>query len=81
LLNVRHGYGIFRWASGSVYYGQWKENNRDGYGYFKEANGSEYYGPWKNHTRWGDAVVNVDGQYYTRKYEEDKIISSTKMNG
>jgi hypothetical protein len=56
-----HGYGIYRWRDGRVYYGEWKENKHDGYGYYKDARGSEYYGPWKNHTRWGDAVQNENG--------------------
>ena len=77
----KQGYGIYRWADGDVYHGQWKENNKDGYGYKRDANGTEYYGQWKGDKRQGDAVVNVDGQYYTRKYEDNKLISSTKMNG
>jgi hypothetical protein len=75
-----HGYGIFRWASGEVYYGQRKENKKEGYAYWKASNGTEYYGQWKNGKRNGDAVLIENGQLYSCKYEEDKIITKTKYN-
>jgi hypothetical protein len=56
-----HGYGIYRWADGRVYYGEWKEDKHDGYGYTKYPDGKEYFGPWKNHTTWGDAVQYENG--------------------
>ena len=40
----KHGYGIHRWASGAVFYGQYKENNHEGLGYMKNDDGTEYYG-------------------------------------
>ena len=43
-----HGYGIYRWPDGPVYYGQWKQDKRDGYGYDRNVDGIEYYGQYKD---------------------------------
>jgi hypothetical protein len=56
-----HGYGIYRWPDGGVYYGQWKEDKKDGYGYKKSTDGTEYYGQWKNNKLHGDAVQIENG--------------------
>ena len=53
---VRHGYGIYRWADGGIYYGLFKENSENGYGYKRFNDGSEYYGQWKNSLRSGEGI-------------------------
>jgi len=52
----RHGYGIFKWPSGTEFLGQWKLNKREGFGYHRWANGEEYYGEFKEDTLWGKGV-------------------------
>ncbi len=43
--NVKHGYGVYRWASGNTYVGQWAENRREGkIGELHWANGDKYSG-------------------------------------
>ncbi len=46
--NQIEGYGIHKWADGTVYYGEWKENTQDGYGYKIYPDGTERFGQWKN---------------------------------
>jgi hypothetical protein len=70
-----HGYGIYKLPDGIEYYGQFIENKKDGYGYWKGSNGIDDYSQWKNGKRNGDAVLIENGQLYSCKYQEDKIIT------
>ena len=74
-----HGYGIYRWANGGVYYGEWKEGNHDGRGYQRRADGNEYCGEWKNHMPHGEGVLKENGQLYRVKYDEGTIISRSEL--
>lgn len=48
-----HGSGIYYWAKGDRYEGDWKNDKRDGYGIQYNADGSVWFkGQWKN----GDPV-------------------------
>ena len=76
----KHGYGIYRWADGNVYYGEYKQNYREGQGYYKQPNGDEYCGEWKNHKKWGEGVIKENGQLYRDKYEADIRISRSKIS-
>jgi hypothetical protein len=38
----KHGYGIFQWASGNSYKGEYKDDERDGYGEMKWTDASIY---------------------------------------
>ena len=40
------GYGVFQWASGNVYKGEYKNDERDGYGEMYWTDGSCYQGEW-----------------------------------
>ena len=74
-----HGYGIYRWADGSVYYGERKQNNKDGQGYQRWANGIEYNGEWKNDMQHGEGVLKENGQLYSIKNDEGKLISYSEL--
>ena len=62
--DVKHGYGIYRWANGDVYYGEYKQKQREGQGYKKWPNGNEYCGEYKNDMKQGDGVKKENGQLY-----------------
>ena len=47
------GYGTYYYPDGSVYRGEWKNNQHDGNGVFEFANGTRYEGTWKNHLMQG----------------------------
>ena len=44
-----HGRGVFKFANGDMYDGDWKDNYMHGRGFFKYADGSSYEGEWKDH--------------------------------
>jgi hypothetical protein len=78
--DVMHGYGIYRWADGSVYYGEYKYDNQDGYGYRKwSGSGNEYCGEWKNSMLWGEGIVKYQGKLYRDKYEKNNLISRSEL--
>ena len=35
-----HGYGIYKWKSGNIYEGEWKDNKYNGKGIYKWKNGN-----------------------------------------
>lgn len=39
-----HGYGVFRWASGRVYMGNWVGDMKNGIGRLSFKGGNEYQG-------------------------------------
>lgn len=41
-----HGKGIFKWANGNRYEGDYKEDKKDGTGIFYFADGKVYKGSW-----------------------------------
>lgn len=45
---MRHGLGIFYYANGSTYEGEWFENRKHGYAVFVNENGQAMYGFYKN---------------------------------
>eukprot|EP00826_Nyctotherus_ovalis_P065096 TRINITY_DN9560_c0_g1_i1.p1 TRINITY_DN9560_c0_g1~~TRINITY_DN9560_c0_g1_i1.p1 ORF type:complete len:260 (+),score=48.02 TRINITY_DN9560_c0_g1_i1:250-1029(+) len=42
----KHGFGIFKWATGNIYRGQYKADEREGIGEMKWTDGSIYIGEW-----------------------------------
>jgi hypothetical protein len=79
LNGLKHGYGIYRWANGDVYCGEWKENNQDGQGYKRWADGEEYCGEWKNHMQHGEGILQKNGKLYSVKHDEGKLISYSEL--
>ncbi|EOD19021.1 hypothetical protein EMIHUDRAFT_471736, partial [Emiliania huxleyi CCMP1516] len=43
----REGRGVFRFANGNVYDGEWKAGKKEGRGVFRFSNGNVYDGEWK----------------------------------
>ena len=42
----RHGYGLYTFANGDKYEGNWAGDMKSGYGQFYYANGEMYKGEW-----------------------------------
>jgi hypothetical protein len=76
----KHGYGIYWWADGRVYFGELKRDKRDGQGCMRWLNGDEYYGEFKNDMQWGEGVSQENGQLNRVRYEKDKLISKRKIS-
>ena len=43
---IREGFGIYRWADGSVWFGYWEGGLREGEGLYINANGAMMAGIW-----------------------------------
>lgn len=58
----KHGYGIFTWATGNVYKGNYLDDLRSGFGEMYWTDGSYYKGEWVNGIQHGEGLIFVPGQ-------------------
>ena len=47
----RHGYGVYQWANGDLWYGAYSDGYRDGYGMLVKPDRHVYYGKWVGDTK------------------------------
>jgi hypothetical protein len=67
------GYGVYEYANGDIYEGDFKDNKKDGKGTFTFANGRKYEGHWKNDERHGKAKYTCkDGDYGKGEWVDGK---------
>ncbi len=45
--------GVYKWASGEVFEGEYKDDKKNGHGILKYADGNVYDGFWKDNLRHG----------------------------
>ncbi|WMJ75543.1 hypothetical protein RCC89_20620 [Cytophagaceae bacterium ABcell3] len=65
------GTGIFE--TGSIYEGEWKNNQRHGKGFQKFKNGEVYEGDWRNDKREGSGIYTFrNGDYYKGEWKANK---------
>ena len=48
---MRHGKGVYAWASGDKYDGEYKDGNKHAKGVYTYANGDKYDGEWVDDKR------------------------------
>ena len=53
-----NGKGVFIWADGRKYEGEYKNDKKEGFGEFEWVNGKKYRGYWKNGKQDGE------GEFY-----------------
>ena len=65
-----HGRGVYRYADGNVYEGEWKDDKMHGRGVFRYADGDVYEGEWEDGKmhgrgvfRYPDGSIAHDGQW------------------
>lgn len=62
---MKHGHGVFTWANGNKYDGEWAFNKQHDFGIFTWANGSRYEGEYKDGKKHGRGVYTLcDGGEY-----------------
>ena len=54
---MKHGYGVYQWADGSEFKGNWEENKITGYGIYYWEDGRVYEGTWKDNNIHGKGVT------------------------
>ena len=52
-----NGHGIFKWADGRIYEGDWNNDLRHGEGEMKWPNGRKYKGGWKDGVQHGNGIL------------------------
>ena len=50
---MKNGYGVYTWADGSEFKGNWEENKITGYGIYTWEDGRVYEGYWKQNNMHG----------------------------
>ena len=48
-----HGFGVFRWATGRLYVGEWAHDMKQGTGILQFRGGNEYAGQFRGDRREG----------------------------
>lgn len=70
---LRSGSGTYRYPTGSVYEGEWKDDKKEGRGTSSVADGNVYVGEYKNGVREGHGTYYYeDGHVYIGEWKEDK---------
>ena len=68
------GRGIYRWADGDVYEGEWKAGNMEGRGIYRFADGDVYDGEFKADKREGRGIDRyASGSVYEGEWNADKM--------
>lgn len=68
-----HGKGVFKFASGDVYDGEWKDGQMDGQGMYKYSDGDVYEGNYKNGQYDGYGEYRyASGAVYKGQHKADK---------
>ena len=67
--SMKHGNGIFTWANGSYFHGQFVEDKLSGEGLMRFTDGRQYIGTWDMNEMHGEGVFTwPDGRWYEGKY-------------
>jgi len=68
---LRHGYGVFTWANGTVYKGSWSNDLMHGEGTMLFANGEKYEGYWSKGQMRGYGVYTwPNGDKYEGQFKD-----------
>jgi hypothetical protein len=78
-MDKKHGYGVFKWASGNIYKGNYKEDDRHGYGEMFWKDGSTYKGEWIKGIQHGyGEMVFPDGSKKVGMFDHNTFVSTVK---
>ncbi|CAE7478188.1 PIP5K4 [Symbiodinium sp. CCMP2592] len=71
---LRHGHGVLRLQSGTVYMGQWEYGVRSGRGEWSHPTIGRYVGDWKDNQMHGDGLLEAaNGARYTGQWSEGRF--------
>lgn len=64
------GFGVYRYANGAVYEGEWRGGRKHGRGIYRTSDGESYNGEWVNGKRHGQGTLTcVNGTQYEGAWE------------
>jgi len=71
---LKHGKGIYKYANGDVFDGEYKEGKKHGKGIYKYVSGSVYDGDWDNNKKHGKGIYKyANGNVYDGDWDNDKM--------
>ncbi len=69
-----NGYGVYNYANGNRYEGNFKDGSPDGKGILSFANGSKYLGHWEQNWRQGEGrLVFIEGHEYFGNFRRNQF--------
>jgi|LakMenEpi03Aug12_release.lakeMendotaPanAssembly.Ray.scaffolds.fasta_scaffold3488438_1 hypothetical protein len=71
---MKHGHGIYRWATGDTYVGNFIADKREGLGHYVWAEGGEYRGEWKADRMNGIGRLIKDGVDIVGEFFADHFV-------
>lgn len=73
---ARNGVGRYYYPDGSVYNGEWLNNQKHGNGTYSNRTGEIYKGMWKQNMRQGEGELRLnDGISLRGNWDNDQIVS------
>lgn len=71
-LKIKHGKGVYSFADGQVYIGEWKNDKYHGIGTLTYPDGKEYSGEWKNGLMDGKGtLITSNGSKVVGEFRDD----------
>ena len=68
-----HGRGVYRFARGDVYEGEYQDDKKHGRGVYRFASGAVYEGEWKDDKKHGRGTFRfADGRVYEGEFKDGK---------
>ena len=77
---TRSGYGVYNYANGDVYEGEFKNGLREGTGEYKYIDGCVYRGEWAEDKKEGKGVFIIGDKEYAGKWANDFFKSGFKYD-
>jgi hypothetical protein len=79
-MDKKHGHGVFRWESGNVYKGHYKEDQRHGYGEMYWTDGSVYKGEWVRGIQHGfGEMIFPDGTKKIGIFDHNTFVAAADL--
>ena len=76
--DCKNGQGTYKWSSGTVYEGQWKDGKKNGQGTAKYSDGGVYEGQYKDDKRNGQGTyTNINGVKSSGVWVDGKLDGKT----
>ena len=74
-----HGQGIYEWADGNRYEGQWKDDNMHGQGIYQFPDGSRYEGQFNDDRMHGRMLLYDGSKIKSILYDQGEVVSTETM--